>query len=163
MFLKIWRFLTILLTALSMSLSVAHLFEMPQRMQFDAKLWTDVTVFGNVFHYFGTVGAVFEVGAILLALILIFLVRSRSKTVFYLTLGGTICLIAAFIGWLMFVAPVNAELAKWLTSPIPSDWADWRRQWEYAHSVDAVIKIVGFALLTISFIAETPDYLRARN
>lgn len=146
-----------------MSLSVAHLFEMPQRMKFDAKLWVDVTVFGNVFQYFGTVGAVFEIGAILLSLILIFLVRSRSRMVFYLTLGGTVFLIAAFAGWLIFVAPVNEELAKWVTNPIPPDWADWRRQWEYAHSVDAILKIVGFVLLTISFITETPDYLRTRN
>lgn len=44
MLLKTWRFVTILLTALSLCLSVTHLLELPQRMNFDAELWVRVTV-----------------------------------------------------------------------------------------------------------------------
>lgn len=72
--LKIWRFAVILLTALSMSLWVCHLLEMPQRLRFDKELWVEVTVFENIFRYFGLVGALFEVGSVLTAIFLIFLV-----------------------------------------------------------------------------------------
>jgi hypothetical protein len=155
-FVKIWRFLTILLTALSMSLSVCHLLEMPQRLKFDAELWVRVTVFENIFRYFGSIGALFEVGSVLTATVLIFLARGRGKS-FYLTLSGAAFLVLAFAGWLMFVAPVNAELARWLTNPIPADFTGWRNQWEYAHTINAFIKIFGFSLLLLSVIVEIPE------
>ena len=126
MLLKIWRFAVILLAALSMSLSVCHLFEMPQRLKFDQALWVKVTVFENIFKYFGSVGALFEVGSVLTAIVLIFLVHKYGNT-FYLTLGGAILLIVALASWMMFVAPVNMEMLNWFNGqPIPADFNEWR-------------------------------------
>jgi len=134
---------------------MAHLLELPQRMQFDQQLWVRVTVIENIYRFFGTVGAVFEIAAILTAIILVFLVRKHGTT-FYWTLGGAIFLVLALVSWIVFVAPMNAEFAKWLTNPIPSNWMRYRDQWEYAHAVNAVIKIIGLSLLTISVLVETP-------
>ncbi len=44
-FIQVWRFMTLMLAAFSLSLSMAHLLELPQRMQFDRQLWVRVTVF----------------------------------------------------------------------------------------------------------------------
>lgn len=134
---------------------MAHLLELPQRMQFDQQLWARVTVFENVYRLFGSVGAAFEITAILTAIVLVFLVHKRGST-FYWTLGGAIFLILAFVSWIVFVAPMNAEFARWLTNPVPADWTRYRDQWEYAHAVNAVIKIIGLGLLTISVLVETP-------
>ena len=123
-------------------------------MQFDQQLWVRVTVVENVYKLFGTVGAAFEITAILTAIILAFLVRKRGST-FYWTLGGAIFLVLAFVSWIVFVAPMNAEFARWLTNPVPADWMRYRDQWEYAHAVNAVIKIIGLGLLTISMLVET--------
>jgi hypothetical protein len=41
-------------------------------MQFDQQLWIRVTVIENVYRLFGTVGAVFEIAAILTAIISLF-------------------------------------------------------------------------------------------
>lgn len=156
MLIKTWRFMTIMLTAFSLSLSMTHLLELPQRMKFDAELWVRVTVIENVYRLFGAVGAIFEVGSILTAIALVFLVRELGSTSYW-TLGGAICLAAALASWLLFVAPANAEFAQWLTNPIPPDWARWRDQWEYAHATNAFIKIVGMSLLALSIIVETPQ------
>jgi uncharacterized membrane protein len=134
---------------------MAHLFELPQRMQFDQQLWVKVTVFANVYRLFGSVGALFEVGAILSAILLAFLVRRRGAS-FYWTLGGTVLLVLALVSWIVFVAPMNAEFAKWLTNPVPQNWTRYRNQWEYAHAINAVIKIIGFSLLLLSVLVETP-------
>ncbi len=150
-FLRTWRFTTLMLAAFSLSLSMTHLLELPQRMRFDQQLWVRVTVVENVYKLFGTVGAVFEITAILTAIILTFLVRDRGAA-FYWTLGGAILLMLAFVSWIVFVAPMNAEFAKWLTNPIPVDWMQYRNQWEYAHAVNAVIKIIAVGSLTISMI-----------
>ncbi len=148
------RFLTLILTSFSLSLSMTHLLELPQRMQFDQQLWVRVTVIENVYKLFGSVGAVFEIMAILTAIVLTFLVRRRGST-FYWTLGGATLLVLAFISWIVFIAPMNVEFAIWLTNPIPLDWTRYRDQWEYVHAVNAVIKITGLSLLVISVLVET--------
>ena len=154
-FIKTWQFITLMLAAFSLSLSMTHLLELPQRMQFDRQLWVKVTVVENVYKLFGTVGAVFEITAILTAIVLAFLVRDRGLT-FYWTMGGAILLVLAFVSWIVFVAPMNAEFAKWLTNPIPADWTRYRDQWEYAHAINAVIKIMGLSSLAISVLVEIP-------
>ena len=154
-FIRSWRFITLMLASFSLSLSMTHLLELPQRMQFDQQLWVRVTVVENVYKLFGSVGAFFEITAILTAIVLAFLVRKHGST-FYWTLGGAIVLVLAFVSWIVFVAPMNAEFAKWLTNPIPVDWTRYRDQWEYAHAVNASIKIIGLSLLAISVLVETP-------
>jgi uncharacterized membrane protein len=156
MFIRTWRFITLMLAAFSLSLSMTHLLELPQRMRFDQQLWVRITVVKNVYKLFGTVGAVFEIAAILTAIILAFLVRDRGST-FYWTLGGAILLVLAFVSWIVFIAPINAEFAKWLTNSIPADWTRYRAQWEYAHAINAVIKIIAVGLLVTSVLVETPQ------
>jgi uncharacterized membrane protein len=79
-FIRSWRFITLILIACSLSLSMTHLLELPQRMKFDQQLWVKVTVFENVYQLFGSVGAAFEVTAILTAMVLAFLVLRRGST-----------------------------------------------------------------------------------
>ena len=125
-------------------------------MKFDQQLWVKVTVFENLYALFGSVGAVFEIGAILTAFILAFLVRGRGQT-FAWSLGGAVLLLVAFVSWIVFVADANAELAKWLTNPVPPDWTRTRNQWEYAHAANALIKIAGLSSLVISVLDATSE------
>ncbi|WP_103666263.1 hypothetical protein [Pseudanabaena sp. BC1403] len=154
-FIQVWRFITLMLAAFSLSLSMTHLLELPQRMQFDQQLWIRVTVIENIYRLFGTVGAFLEIAAILTASILVFLVRKHGST-FYWTLGGAMLLAIAFVSWMIFIAPINAEFAKWLTTPIPSTWIQYRDQWEYAHAANALLKIIGLSFLVISILVEIP-------
>ena len=155
-FIRVWRFITLMLAAFSLSLSMTHLLELPQRMQFDQQLWIRVTVIENVYRLFGTVGAFFEIAAILTAIILVFLVRKHGST-FHWSLGGAILLAIAFVSWIVLIAPMNAEFAKWLTTPIPLNWMQYRDQWEYAHTANALVKIMGLSLLVISILVEIPE------
>ena len=75
-FIKTWEFITLMLASFSLSLQVTHLLELPQRMKFDQQLWVRVAVFENVYKLFGTVGAAFEITAVLTAIMLTFLVRA---------------------------------------------------------------------------------------
>jgi hypothetical protein len=153
-FIRVWRFITLMLAAFSLSLSMTHLLELPQRIQFDQQLWIRVTVIENIYRLFGTIGAFFEIAAILTAIMLVVLVRKYGST-FYWTLGGAMLLAIAFVSWIIFIAPMNAEFAKWLTTPIPSNWMQYRDQWEYAHATNALIKIIGLSFLVISILVET--------
>jgi hypothetical protein len=130
MLLKTWRFVTVVLAALTMAMAFAHLMEMPARMGWDQTLWVGSTVTGGLYKMFGSVGAFINVAALVGLSGLVFLVRKRSALTFRLTLAAALLYIAGIAAWWAFVFPVNQELATWLTQPVPADWADWRRQWE---------------------------------
>jgi hypothetical protein len=52
---------------------------------------------------------------------------------------------------------MNSVFATWLTHPVPPEWTRYRDQWEYAHAINAFIKIAGLSLLLLSVIMETPE------
>ena len=64
----------------------------------------------TLYRWFAIVGAVSQVGSILLAAIMTVLVRGRGAA-FRWTLAGAIGLALAFVVWLAVVAPVNATVA----------------------------------------------------
>lgn len=162
MLIKTWRFVMLLLATFSVSLSMTHLLELLPRMRFEERLWVEVTVFQGVYTLFGSIGAVFECGAIVTAFIVAFLVRRRGQT-FYWTVSGAIILLVAFVSWILFVAPMNTVFATWLTNPVPPDWTRYRNQWEYAHAINAFIKIAGLSLLLLSVIIETPERVTVQS
>ncbi|WP_223257542.1 hypothetical protein [Phormidesmis priestleyi] len=71
-------------------------------------------------------------------------------------MSGALLLVLAFVSWILFVAPMNAEFAQWLTHPVPANWARYRDQWECAHAINAVIKLLGLSLLALSVLVEIP-------
>jgi hypothetical protein len=60
-----WVFLALVLVALAIGAPFAHVLEMPVRRGYDPALY--VTVTHTLYRYFGSVGAVIEVGAVLAA------------------------------------------------------------------------------------------------
>lgn len=154
--LRTWRFITLLLAALLMGTTFGHTLEMPMKMQVDGPLW--MTFQHTLYLYFAYVGGPVEAGAILVAIVLAVLVRKRRR-VFYLVLGGAVCLAVAFLAvWVGFVSPVNAQTATWTAETIPPDWAQWRAQWEYAHATRFVLHLVGFSALVLSVLIDTPAH-----
>jgi hypothetical protein len=75
MLLRVWRFITLLLTALALTMESAHVLELPQKMQYDAQFYSAVNT--TMYRYFVVVGGVFQVGSIVAAFVLAFLVRKR--------------------------------------------------------------------------------------
>jgi hypothetical protein len=47
MFLKTWRCITIVLAALALTMESAHVLELPQKMQYDAQMYTAVHTQGD--------------------------------------------------------------------------------------------------------------------
>lgn len=133
MTLRAWRFITLLLAALSLTMESAHVLELPQKMQYDAQMYSAVNT--TLYRYFAIVGGLYQVGSIVVTAILAFLVRKRRPS-FGWTLSGALCLLLAFAIWLAVVAPVNSEIAKALQAApdsVPVIWMQLRNRWEYGH------------------------------
>jgi hypothetical protein len=98
MMLKLWRFIALLLAALSLTMEFAHVLELPQKMQYDAQLYTAVN--SSLYYYFAVVGAVVQLGAIVACAILTYAVLHR-RPAFAWTLAATVLLLSAFVAWLL--------------------------------------------------------------
>ena len=123
-------FFAILVMALSLGPSFAHLLEAPPRLTaWPPELWREATVFHGQFAYFAIVGAPLDVGAIVLGAIMTVVVR-RRRPAFRLAMAGTILFAVSLATWISVVAPANAILAQWVPGPIPDDFAAVRYRWE---------------------------------
>lgn len=160
MLLKTWRFLTLLLAALALTAESAHVLELPQKMAFDAAMYAAVN--GSLYRWFAIVGGAWQLGSILAAALLVFLVRGRRPS-FRWTVIGAVCLALAFGVWLSVVAPVNAEIEKTLQAApasVPARWMQLRGRWEYGHVAGFVVQLLGLSALLVSVLVEVPGNSR---
>jgi hypothetical protein len=158
MLIRVWRLLAIMLTALSMGAALAHLLEMPAKLGYSGALW--LTLLQTLYPpAFGTIGAAFEVGAVVAAVVLAFLVRQR-RPAFAWTLLGALCLVAAHAAFWIWVAPVNATLMPLTTETLPPDWTTLRNQWEYTHAARALVQIAALGFLVFSILVESAELNR---
>lgn len=142
---KVWRFVTLLLAALTMGLTFAHTLEALPKLRWDGALYLAVQT--NLYHLFGNVGAATEVGAIVAAFVLVFLVRHQPSA-FRWTLAGAGLFFLSLTVWFLFGASVNAQTGAWqVTGILPPDWTDWRNQWEAAQAVSFGLHLLGFGAL----------------
>jgi hypothetical protein len=150
--LALWRFLALVLTALLLGTTFAHVLEMPAKLHVDAALW--MTLQHTLYRTFGTIGAVVEVGAIASVLVLSVLLRQHGRAL-WLTLFAAACLLVGFfVVWLVFTSAVNAETARWTVASIPVDWMQWRTRWEFSHALRFALHLVAFCSLVVSLLVD---------
>ena len=142
---SVLSFLTLLVMALSLGPSYAHLLEAPPRLNlWSPELWREATVFNGQFAYFAIIGAPVDIGAILIGAILTFVLR-RERPAFWLALAATVLYAVSLATWFGVVAPMNAILAQWEPGPIPDNFEAVRNQWETGHIAITVIKTIGLS------------------
>lgn len=153
---KLARFVALLLTSLALTMESAHVLELPQKMQYDADFYAAVN--GSLYRYFAIVGGVYQVGSIVAAFALAWLVRKRTPA-FRWTVAGAVALALAFAVWLTVVAPVNSAVAAALRdapASVPALWMELRFRWEYGHAAGFVVQLAGLCALLVSVLVDEP-------
>ncbi len=153
MTLKVVRYLSLLLVALTLGMTFAHVMEIPGKLRLDGATW--LAVQHNLYVAFGVVGAAIEVLAILVTWLLLLMVRGRRPAARW-TLLAAISVTAGLADWFLLVAPMNAALGVWTPETLPADWTRYRDQWELGHAIHAALFGLGFSALAIALLAETP-------
>jgi Domain of unknown function (DUF1772) len=121
-------------------------------MRYDGPLYARIN--NSLYRTFGTApGITIEIGSLLAASGLAFLVRAR-RPAFPLTLASTGLLILAQAMWWAFIYPVNTEIRTWTAGSIPADWVQRRNQWEYTHATRFALQLIGFSALVLSVLRE---------
>jgi len=147
--------LGLLLAALSLAPSYAHLLEAPPRVQaWPARLWIEATVLHGQFVMFRNVGGPIDVAAVLVLAALAVLER-RSRR-FAWTLAAAVLFAAALGVWLAVVAPANGVLATWRDAPpTAAAFEAVRSRWEGGHAACAALKLGGFLALALAATRST--------
>jgi len=155
------RFVTIMLTALSMGAAFAHLLELPAKIGFDGALW--LTLLQRLYPAgFGTVGAFCEVAAVVMSVVVTVLLRRHTRA-FRWMLAGALGMVATHAIFWIWVAPVNAALLPLTAERLPADWTRLRDQWEWAHASRAILQILALAAMVTSVLVEVDGSRRRRD
>jgi hypothetical protein len=136
---------SLLITALSLAPSFAHVLEAPPRLLvWSPELWRETTVFNGQFQLFAWVGGPIDLAAIVLTATLTYVLR-RERSAFRYSLAGTLLLLLALASWFAIVAPANAVLATWKPGPVPPDFDAVRLRWEIGHMTVGALKALALA------------------
>jgi hypothetical protein len=154
MLIRIWRFVTLVLAALLVGMTFCHLLEMPAKLRYSASMY--LTLHRTLYVAFGppNIGVFVEMGAILSSAVLVLLVRRRAG--FWPTLIGAACLLMGLVTYFAQVEPANAALKMMAVEAPPENWAQWRDQWEYGHTLHFAFDFLGFCALTWSVLSRSP-------
>ena len=155
MALRLWRFSSIMSTAVGMSAAFAHLMELPAKMDYDRELY--VRLHRTLYPNFGRIAGVAEVLAVVTTAGLAWHTRNRRPSALPLTAAAAGFLIAAHGTFWSLVHPANKTMASWSLEAIPAEWEHWRDQWEYSHAIRAFLVTGALGTLVYSALQETAD------
>ncbi len=140
------RFMSLLFTALALAPALAHLLELPNKINLSGE---DYLTVQQIYRGWALLGIV-VIGALLSTLVLTIMVRSESK-IFALTLISFLCILGTqFVFW-VFTYPVNQKTNNWTV--LPTNWLELRNQWEYSHATSAGLDLIAVITLILSVVA----------
>ena len=154
MSLKLWRGVTIILTALLVSLCFAHLWDLPARVAMTASNWVYAMNMDEPILN-ASAGPLLQVATVGAAFVLLGMVRDDGKA-FWWSLSAAMTLLVAFIVWWAFIYPVEMRLNNITPASIPMNWESLRMRWESAQVVRAALAITALCTLVISGLIARP-------
>src|SRR5262245_27897177 len=146
MVLRIVQFFAIVLTALSLVPSGAHLFELLNKINLAAEPYFIVQ---NIYRGWNLFGFVLIL-AVIVNFVLALMVRRHGFASAMAFLAGA-CMATTLVIFFIWVEPANRATDYWTT--IASNWQALRAHWEYGHAVNAVVTFVAFCSVTLSALA----------
>lgn len=131
----------VVLTALTMGLEFAHVLEWPVKQGYSGELW--VRLQESLYSWFGTVGAVLYVLAVVAGVVLA--VRLKRRAIWWAA-GLQVAALASFLA---VIYPVNRRLPLGSGDrvTVPPDWTSLRVRWELGHTIGFVLFLAAFVLL----------------
>jgi amino acid permease len=138
-------FLAIMLTAIAMGAGLAHLFELPNKINISAADY--LTVQRNYDNWW-IVGL--SVPLAFISVLGLAISLRGTGTPFTFALIAVVLLVGEMVAFWGFTAPVNRATENW--TMLPSNWEELRDQWEYSHAVRAILYVVAMGMLVMSVL-----------
>ena len=144
--LKIVSFLSLLFIALALGPAMAHLLELPNKINLSREDYLTVQQIYRGWALLGIIiaGELVSVGTLTIK------VRHQPKA-FLFALTSLMCIIGTQIVFWTYTYPANQATKNWTF--LPEDWQTLRTSWEYSHAVGAGLGLVAMITLIISVLS----------
>ena len=145
MALRMVQFLALLLTALALVPTGAHLFELPNKINLSRDAYLTVQ---GIYAGWAWLGII-DLAALVLNVILAVKLR-QQRLAFSFAAAAALCFVVFFAIFFTWTLPANQATANWTT--LPDDWSRLRQEWEYSHAVNAVMMLLALCSVTLAVI-----------
>jgi hypothetical protein len=145
MWLKTIYFLSLLFAALTLAPAMAHLLELPNKINLSPE---DYLTAQQIYRGWALLGFVVA-GALLSTLALTITVHNERKA-FIFALIAFLCIAGTQVVFWTYTAPANQATNNW--TMLPENWIELRRQWEYSHATSAVLNLIALISLFLSVL-----------
>jgi hypothetical protein len=139
-------FFSIVFVAIIFVPAGAHLAELLNKIDLPKEQYFVVQ---NIYAGWALFGA--PVFAALLSLLVLVISLRRERRPMVWALIAFLCIVATQVVFWIWTYPMNVATNNWTT--IPENWEALRRQWEYAHAVNAVLTFIAIVALALSVLA----------
>ena len=141
------RFLSLLFAALALAPALAHLLELPNKINLPHD---DYLTVQQIYRGWALLGFVVA-GALCATLALTVMSRGRSAA-FVWSLAAFLCIAGTQVLFWTFTYPANQVTNNW--TALPEDWMTLRKQWEYSHATSAGLNLLALTALILSVLAK---------
>lgn len=143
---RIVQFLAILIGALALIPSGAHLAALPNKIGLNQPEYFLVQ---GIYRGWWVLG-LFWVAALVANIVLAIVVRSQAGP-FWLALCAAACIVAMFAIFVAWTLPANQATQNW--TDVPAHWESLKRQWEYSHAANTAIVFIALCLVAASALS----------
>jgi hypothetical protein len=138
-------FLALMLTAIAMALALAHLFELPNKIDIGAN---DYLIVQRNYDNWSVIGLVVPLA--FLAVLALTLALRGTGAPYVLAAIALVLLVGELSVFWGLIFPVNQATENWTL--LPDNWEALRAQWEYAHAARAVLYVLALGALLMSVL-----------
>jgi hypothetical protein len=142
-FLKFALAIALLSTAIALGAALAHLFELPNKIQLSRD---DYFVVQSI--YSGWDRLAFVLAVQLIAIVAVIVLSQNDRDVRIFGWIALVCLAAAQALFWTFTYPANVATDNWTT--IPVNWQTLRQRWEYSHAAGAICQLGSMISLVLA-------------
>jgi hypothetical protein len=144
---KVLHVAAILLVALCLVPTGAHLFAMPNKMAMDQAAYFTAQQIYNGWALFG----IAQAAALTCCIWLAWAVRDTPMAMGFAA-GGAGLIVASLVAFFSLTYPGNVATENWKT--VPENWEALRLNWEIGHATGAVLTFLALLAVSISAVAE---------
>jgi hypothetical protein len=137
--------LALLLTALAMIPSGAHLLELSNKIRLTRGEYQTAQKLYRGWQFAGII----VIGALLSTLALTLRLRSEPES-FTAAAVAFACIAGTQVIFWSATFPVNRRTVNW--TMLPDNWAQLRIRWEYSHAASAVLNLIAFISVSLAVV-----------
>jgi hypothetical protein len=140
------EFLAIILMAIALVPSGAHLFALSNKMPLGRDAYFTVQ---QIYAGWALFGIVLFASLIVNGALAVLMRNDRPAFIFALV--AVVAVVANLAIFFIWTFPANQATANW--TGIPENWETLRSQWEYSHAANAIVMFLGFCSVTLAALS----------